>query len=675
MIDFSYLSSEQRDALDVSRHVFVEASAGSGKTAVLVARYLHILGSFPDSDPTQILAVTYTRKAAAEMRMRVRDALLATEQTTLDAAIRLQQHLYRLPFAPIMTVHAFCKDIVDSYMPGLPTYVPDEDDRRLVWGQAISVVVSALLAQRDKDLQFLLSLYTLAQIQDMLLSLYGKEPLGLSDATALSRVFAQVYARFQSEKSRLGWLDFSDMVHYCARLVAENYTVAAQLYAQYRFVLVDEFQDTDSVQWDLLQQLFLRYDPPRNLFFVGDMKQSIYGFRGAEPALFREVREWIRDHGGRIVQLTKNYRAQPPLLAFCNSVFPDILDMDYTALQPVKSEHNRHVYIGLSNTSELDLMVSWIHWMRKKHGADWSDFAVLSRRTTGVEAFGEALHALGIPTQYHGLDGGYAVSTVYQGIYLLVSVLVYPHDQVSWYGILRTPIFGSDAYLWRSDVLGHLFSGNTGPQFVPAALLSFYMTVVTIRKKMPLWQALQYLLRQIEQWCDEGARVVGLLREWELRLTDSEKLLRIGEWIRSGAMVPKQVASGVQLMTIHKSKGLEFPFVIVPECHKSFHASRARRVLVNADGILGRQPGEDAQFKTQLTEAERAGLAEEKRNFYVACTRAKEELLLTGSETLGEKEKERITCFWDFLSPYARVSEDDVLFSFAAPYRCLRWKG
>ena len=103
MFDLDHLTSEQRQALTLDAHVFVEASAGSGKTAVLVARYLHILASRPDCDPTHILAVTYTRKAAAEMRHRIRHALETTVSDRLEDQLRIQHCLAQLPFATITT--------------------------------------------------------------------------------------------------------------------------------------------------------------------------------------------------------------------------------------------------------------------------------------------------------------------------------------------------------------------------------------------------------------------------------------------------------------------------------------------------------------------------------------------------------------------------------------------
>jgi len=717
MFDLSRLTPEQRQALSLDRHVFVEASAGSGKTAVLVARYLHILATCPDCDPTHILAVTYTRKAAAEMRHRIRQALETAVSNTLEDQIRIQHCLAKLPFATITTIHAFCKDMIadHSHAAGVSPQiqVPSDEDREWAWQRTLESALNGMLAKRDPKLHALLGHQSLEGVRDGLTQLYKRDEISkrFSDrehddthhSSDLHALFQEIRILFQAEKQRMGWLDFPDMIAEMAALVERDAEVAADIHSQYRFVMVDEFQDTDRVQWQLFKNLFLQ-DPPRNLFLVGDLKQAIYRFRGAEPLLFAEVRKWMLAHGGIVVALTQNFRSQQPLITFSNRLFTTLFEssptVDYAALQAVKKETDRHVYIGLATTpsrktkpeletpepaatSEINLITSWIMTIKEKHMAEWSDFAILCRKTSGLTRMGEQLEAVGIPVQQQQ-QNAVNIPVYYQDMYLLTKLLVYPHDPLAWTGVLRAPLIGmSDNDLVdfhrirvKEASLSAALETFNSPQFAPdspqakAALLR--QDIMTLRQHYPLGKSLALLCHR-HQWlspqqlgydCSEQdtQNLLSKIELWDshLLLSDPDRLERLEKWLLAGDMHPLSAKNdGIHLMTIHKSKGLEFPFVIVPECGRTFHASRGRKLLISDAGIVSRMPGQDEAFKTHMASEENESMDEEKRIFYVACTRAKEELLLAGTVKLTEEFAEDFVpgSFWEFLAPYATVEE------------------
>jgi ATP-dependent helicase/nuclease subunit A len=713
MFDLSRLTTEQRDALALDQHVFVEASAGSGKTAVLVARYLHILASCPDCDPSQILAVTYTRKAAAEMRHRIRQALETAQGDTLEDQIRIQQCLAKLPFATITTIHAFCKDMIadHSHAAGISPniQVPSDEDREWAWQRALDSALNTMIANRDTRLHSLLAQQNLASIRDGLTQLYRRDEISRRFADRdyddshhsgdLQGLFQDIRALFQDEKQRMGWLDFPDMIAEMAALVERDTDVAAQIYDQYRFVMVDEFQDTDRVQWQLFQNLFLQ-EPHRNLFLVGDLKQAIYRFRGAEPHLFSEVRQWMRDNGGVVVELTQNFRSQQPLITFSNRLFKALFEssptVDYAALHAVKQAEDRHVYIGLATTeskkkeaektespAEIDLIISWILSMKTKHQAEWADIAVLCRKTSGLARIGHALQAAGIPIQQQQQNKT-DVPVYYQDMTLLATLLVYPHDPIAWTGILRSPMIGMS-----DDDIVKLHQIRTQKKSLSAALASLknedspshtkaghlLADIMTLRQHYPLGKSLSLLCHHYH-WRhpqtlgysvthQEAESLIAQIALWDrhLLLSDPERLDRFQKWLIAGNMRPAESsATGVQIMTIHKSKGLEFPFVVVPECGKTFHASRGRKLIISDSGIVARMPGQEESFKNHMAAEETESMDEEKRIFYVACTRAKEELFLTGTVKLTEEFPEDFSpgSFWEFLAPYAKVEQHHV---------------
>ena len=721
MFDLAHLTPEQRQALTLDAHVFVEASAGSGKTAVLVARYLHILASRPDCDPTHILAVTYTRKAAAEMRHRIRQALENTLSDRLEDQIRIQHCLAQLPFATITTIHAFCKDMISehSHAAGISPQiqVPSDEDREWAWQRSMECELQRMLAQRDTTLEAQLSQQPLQALREGLTQLYQRDEISrrFSDrdhddrhhSGDLKTLFQGIRTVFQAEKQRMGWLDFPDMISEMAALAKRDADVATDIHRQYRFVMVDEFQDTDSTQWELFKTLFLQ-DPPRNLFLVGDLKQAIYRFRGAEPLLFSEVRHWMRHNGGIVIVLTQNFRSQQPLITFSNRLFQALFEssptVDYAALHAVKQAVDRDVYIGIcapagkEEHSETDLIRSWILHMKTKHQAEWSDFAILCRKTSGLTRIGSQLKAAGFPMQH--LSAPPHVSRYYQDIYLLASLMVYPHDPVAWTGLLRSPLIG----MGDDDLLclhqERLRTGSLVAAFaLEGAIFSRVRQLVsdmkTLRKDQPLGKSVAHLCQRY-QWqaprtlgysdtAHDAALLLAQLALWDSQvlLSDSDRLSRMATAIQSGQIQPQtDSVSGIQLMTIHKAKGLEFPFVVIPECGRSFHASRGRKLIISDTGIVARMPGKDAAFKDYLAEEESQSMDEEKRIFYVACTRAKEEILLTATVKLSEDFPEDFisASFWEFLAPYAKVEERTLYLNFppndtqdSAPLACPRW--
>ncbi len=724
MFDLSRLTTEQHQALTLDTHVFVEASAGSGKTAVLVARYLHILASRPDCDPTHILAVTYTRKAAAEMRHRIRQALETTISDRIEDQIRIQHCLAQLPFATITTIHAFCKDMISdhSHTAGITpqTQVPSDEDREWAWQRSMESELQRMLAQRDPTLQAQLSQQTLETLREGLTQLYKRDEISrrFSDhdhddshhSGDLQTLFQRIRAVFQSDKQRMGWLDFPDMISEMANLVQRNADVAKDIHNQYRFVMVDEFQDTDTTQWQLFKTLFLQ-DPPRNLFLVGDLKQAIYRFRGAEPLLFAEVRQWMRDHGGTVIALTQNFRSQQPLITFSNKLFQALFEssptVDYAALHAVKQAVDRDVYIGICPPSgksedaetEIDLIHSWLLAMKSKHQAEWSDFAILCRKTTGLTRIGDQLQAAGFPVQHHQKTSKH-IPLYYQDMYLLATVMVYPHDPVAWTGLLRSRLIGMTDDELLTLHQERLKTGSIVASFsLDGACFSLarrlWSDIMIRRKDNPLGKSMT-LLCQHYQWQDpstlgyassahDAARLMAQLELWDSQplLSDADRLDRMATAITTGQMQPQtDTVSGIHLMTIHKAKGLEFPFVVVPECGRTFHASRGRKLIISDTGIVARIPGQDEAFKAHLAAEESQSMDEEKRIFYVACTRAKEELLITAAVKPTEDFPEDFIpgSFWEFLAPYAKITERTLYMNFPAndtadnsPLACPRW--
>ena len=335
------LNAEQVAAVsDRDRPLLLEASAGAGKTLVLVERFVRdVLEGDGDGDLLEcdeILTITFTRKAAAELRGRIRRRLAAIAASELPESARARAAVAALDGAWISTIDAFCARVLRRHalVAGVdPAFtVVDEADLAGYRRRAFAAAVERLLSGPDQDR--LLDLLAadrydglateIARTYDRLRSAGqaeprlpgagpGEDPEGW--IALLDQLLAEYGAAFAREKRRRGGCDFSDVVFATLGLLTDHPAIAEEYRGRFRRVLVDEFQDTNGLQLRLFEALGV---PAR--FQVGDPLQSIYGFRHADVELFREVAE-AHEKDGRRLQLVRNYRSRPEILDVVNAGF------------------------------------------------------------------------------------------------------------------------------------------------------------------------------------------------------------------------------------------------------------------------------------------------------------------------------------------------------------------
>src|SRR6267143_1831742 len=399
------LQPEQAAAAhELGRHISVTAGPGSGKTTVLVERYLHILRSQKLSID-QIVAITFTNRAANEMRERLRSRLNHILQTVSgEERKRWLNYKRTLDGAVITTIHGFCARLLREFPveAGIdPQFILlDEHRAQMLLEVTVEQVLTEFLSSNHAEISRLtlgvgrgrladglrhfyrevrgqgLSLTDLKskteQLADYCRAVEGfrklrpqargefkehvqaldalvweKDLLGRVPQTCLD-LFAKRYAlelinlvaridqRLNLEKQQLSALDFDDLELRTLELLAKP-EVIARTSERYKFFLVDEFQDTNNVQRQSLERLALRpaQRDSANLFIVGDRKQSIYGFRGADVDVFREMSAEIEAAGGTQVPLHLNFRSQKPLIDSLNFLFERI----FHARAEIPAEH------------------------------------------------------------------------------------------------------------------------------------------------------------------------------------------------------------------------------------------------------------------------------------------------------------------------------------------------
>ncbi len=518
----------------------------------------------------------------------------------------------------------------------------------------------------------------------------------------LRRVLDQAMAEYRQLKDERQALDFDDLEAGAVQLLTEHQAVRERWQTETRAVLVDEFQDTNERQRQIVYMLanfpsrntqHAIRDIPSNssLFVVGDAKQSIYRFRGADVTVFRRVQDDVKQSGGQPLEFNLTFRAHEPLVEATNKLLAPILGADdpkrpyAVAFAPLKAQRKApregirppfvEFCLGLGEHADAgrsiatSALAARLIQLRDEEHVEWGDVALLFRASTAFGVYEDALERAGIPFVTVAGRGFYDRPEIRDLLNALVAISD-PSDDLAMVGLLRSPAIGlSDAsvYLLRRDddclrslwqAVTHLQSPR-GASHLPedeAARIARAQeiiedlhrwagraTVAEVLKRFLDASGYLAMLRQVEG----GAR---LQRNIEKLLADAHKsqLVSVSDFLEYvqalrdvGAReseAPVEAGGAVQLMTVHKAKGLEFPVVVLADAAHERRGS-ASPVLLDSDlGILlavRHQDGAQPVMRrlAALREQDRED-AEDRRLLYVAATRAKEKLVVSGHTSL-----------------------------------------
>ena len=534
----------------------------------------------------------------------------------------------------------------------------------------------------------------------------------LSSSVSLqTRLLAELVKKFdqfyQQAKQAANCLDFADLEHYALKLLTtgedQPSKTALALQQRYKHIFVDEYQDINAVQKAILDRL----TAGGNIFVVGDVKQSIYAFRGAEPGIFLEhLRSASSDpentSGGLRVDLNTNFRSQKPILDFVNKIFSSIMtesvvniDYDESAkLKPPASaiaSDSPAVELHILDESESDRLQELTarekqavmiagrieKIVSENRGVEYSDIVILMRSPAKrVNDYVEVLRSASIPVNCE-LTAGYFEATEISDCLCLLKILDNPQRDIELAAVLRSPFFKvTDTELAKIKLHGNknfyqsiMQYCQDGPDEKLVSKLSEILAVLdrwrTIGRRGNLadlvWQIYSEssLLSFVQampngQWRKAnllklhdraiqfesfaaGGGLSGLSRfvQFVQKLQDSGQ-----DW--SSAEPAKSTENAVRIMSIHKSKGLEFPIVFLAELESKFNTSDSSAELL-ADPVhtLGLKViDRDSNSKLSslahqvIAEEKRAmNLAEEMRVLYVALTRATDKVILTASQS------------------------------------------
>ncbi len=675
----------------LDRGLCVNAGAGSGKTAMLVHRYVEILRQ-GKSDPSRVVAITFTEKAAAEMKSRVRDAV--QDRATLD----------RLAEARISTIHGFCASLLRQYPVEAdidPRFsVMDSVQTSLLLKKTVRAHARRLLEKRDarvlqcletlKPADFSYAMVTLLH-RRAFLRVHGeameklrREDLSkemaaaewsaddakmLACGTMLLQLAREFDAEFAEAKAAQSRLDFEDLQILALDLLSKP-RMAEKICGDIDYLLVDEFQDTDELQ----RRLFERLAPMQKIFAVGDPKQSIYRFRGSDVSVFDRVQKDMQGHGDTLL-LDVNYRSLPGIVEFCNAFFSALMPpsaLSYETPHQTLIAHREakaaprvmacvHA-AGAEKESADDLRArDAAHVARMlrqwKDGAppwpdfQWRDAALLFRSMGKAYLYERELEKLGIPYVSTASGAFYGQQCVGDVLHAMKAALN-PADDFAMTGFLRSPLAAvSDETLYRLRM-------SQPPSLWKAMQESDHPSIVRAVHWLRRWHSIACmqppitLLRQITEDTDAeailltqhlGRKKAHLLARMaecaaafapEEGFTLSDFLEYMQELVLedrgdSDGALPEEDA--VSLLTVHKSKGLEFRAVFVVDLARSPKSDLPKILLHERLGV-GIKAEEIKTLQRQAIEQEekRRQEAEEKRILYVACTRARDLLIFSG---------------------------------------------
>lgn len=354
------------DRIPRDNHAVIEAGAGCGKTHTIEHLVLDLVLATPCT-LEEVLVVTFTEKATTELRGRIR-ALLeqvlyggapigdapGVELRTLDetARFRLEAALFSFDRAPIFTIHAFCQRVLSelAFDSGMSFQVEVVDSRG-AFHAAFRAELREQLAS-DGPARAMLAEWlgdgTADSLEDLLYTAYRSRYLEMRRAQRTGDVPLEVRAvdwfvprvadRFGRDKRERGQIDYDDMLSQVWRGFdgTRGDAIVAALRARLRYAVVDEFQDTDDLQWQIFQRIFVESERTNLLYVVGDPKQAIYGFRGADVFSYLRARKELESRGAARVPLTRNFRSTSDLIEACNLIF------DQKAAAPIFTGEIRH---------------------------------------------------------------------------------------------------------------------------------------------------------------------------------------------------------------------------------------------------------------------------------------------------------------------------------------------
>ena len=612
MLNLNLLNKEQREAVEtVDGPLLVLAGAGSGKTRVLTYRIANLIENHGVA-PWSILALTFTNKAAKEMKERT-DKLIGIEESDMW----------------VTTFHSFCVRVlrIDIDRLGYDSrfVIYDEQDQNGI----IKDIVSPQIFDEKRMSKGLVR----SMISQAKNSGESSERFLLDSGTGMDDKLLEIYRAYQKKLKSSNALDFDDLLIKTVELFETCPDVLEKYRKKFRFVLVDEYQDTNAPQYRIIKLICGEH---RNICVVGDDDQSIYGWRGAD---IRNILDFEKDFpGAKVIRLEQNYRSTKAILDCANSVITHNMGRKFKKLWTAKVGGSPVEFLNVQNErDEAYNIAKTIIDLRRREDRKFNDFAILYRTHAQSRVLESVLvSGFGIPISVIGGTRFYARREI-KDLLSYLRLIANPSDDGALKRIINVPKRG----IGEATVSAIESLSESTDQSMLITILTPGILPEKISKKVSRFADLmrdlfakryelslemlteyiidaigyaQYIVEQgddnLETRQENIEELLGAMREHEEQITPgSDALQSFLELtaLNSDADNIDESDGTVKLMTLHSAKGLEFPVVFMP-------------------GM------EDDIFPSRRSKENETGIEEERRLCYVGVTRAKERLYLYAAE-------------------------------------------
>lgn len=601
------LNDEQAKAVQQTHGpLLILAGAGSGKTKTLTHRIAYLIAN-EGIWPNEILAVTFTNKAAREMRERL-GHLLGQDSSSRS-------------FMPWMgTFHGICVRLLrqeGSTLGVAPNFVIyDEDDRQGLIKQAMKQLS---IADKQIKPQAVSSMISNAKNE-----LVTPEDFAVSANYPFQQEVARIYALYEKMRKAAGALDFDDLLTETVRLFADFPGARAKWRSQFKHILIDEYQDTNAAQYAIVKHLV---GEERNICVVGDDWQSIYSWRGAD---FTNILNFERDFpGATIIKLEQNYRSTGAILEAAHNVIAKNVQRSEKKLWTAEPAGAPvQVHANYDESEEAYTVASRIGAQAAIGARRYGEFAILYRTNSQSYTLERALLQQRVPYQIIGGVRFYDRKEI-KDIIAYLRLLYQPNDRMSFSRIVNTPTRGIGATSLERFMI---WQAGNGMDIISSLVNAEQTSSLTPRAKQALTK-LGGILRRMQVKLEQQASPSDIIEELIIStgyrdfildgtpqaedreanlgalISDAKAFLTLSDYLEEVALMSSADTSGdtekVTLMTIHAAKGLEFPVVFM---------------VGMEEGIFPH---------SRVYEAGPSELEEERRLCYVGMTRAREELHLS----------------------------------------------
>lgn len=624
VLNLSSLNPQQRQAVEtLNGPVLILAGAGTGKTRVITFRIAHLIAK--GVAPENVLAVTFTNKAAREMQERIRKLIPVPAKRPNTSGQSAKDSR-----PTICTFHSLCVRILRQHIEKLgykKNFVIYDESEQL---SAVKKILAQISAKGEKtDPAAVLSL--LSRFKNG-----GEKAAAFADESV--RALAQhIRTRYESALRACNAVDFDDLILLTLKLFTEHPDALESCRAKYRYVMADEYQDTNASQFQLIHALAANH---RNFCVVGDDDQSIYGWRGAEIGNLLDLEKHFPEV--KVVKLEQNYRSTNTILNAANAIIKNNPRRRPKQLWSSKGQGNKIILRTYTNDEdEARNVVEQIEFGRIAHRVPWSDNAILFRTNIQSRPLETALRQAGV--RYHLIGGqSFFDRREIKDFIAYVKMFLHPHDDVSLLRVANVPARGlSDVTMERLLAASHERKGSVFSAMKNPLVLTEFQTKTResierfveliertgaqlhqdISASLRLWgekflEEIGYFneLRRGEKDADAAENRIRNLRELVATLdnfgqTNTQPADRLQTFLEDITLdaerleEKEEAGDAVTLITMHSCKGLEFPRVF----------------------IVGLEEG----LLPHSRSATEGTLDEERRLFYVAVTRAMQGLVIS----------------------------------------------